>query len=610
MPKFSLFYRIFFYFLIVILISLVATATITYWQSAKEFDKYMYDRMSQTLNNAVHHTNLYLKDYETTLLSLLATEQVHKFVSLSGNDYFGHLNYGSTIKEIYFQNAIIRNPEIASLYLISRNGQYVTIYNNLKGLGLEVYDRSFEGRKVYELLDKASDRGGNIQVFENSIISPENNKLMTLSKKISSQNNVHDYVGVIGIEIHKDNLEWLWEGIDLGEQGYFFVMDDSGQVIYHPNQDKINTHLEVELASKISNRTNEIIYDNSGEIKTVYLSRPSNYADWNLVVSMPLNDLRKPINNIRTNTFIMSGITLIIALFLAIRFGHIIIGPIRTLKRGMIETEKGNWVHLPLTGRQDEMDDLTQRYNMMVSRLSQLVDKVYKAELKEREIQVERNKAELQALQLQVNPHFLYNTLETIACYAVINDSDEITDIVKYLSQMLRYAVRTDLEEVTVADELTHVQSYMNILNHRTGMEFEIDVDIPSEYFSKKMVRLTLQPIVENVFKHAFPDGIEEHHFIRIYTIIENSEYVICVEDNGIGISEEVLQVLKQVLSGNKQGFSTSQDGGGIGLVNVHRRIQMVFGDEYGLSIDSEPNMGTKMYLRMPLNQPNTKKIQ
>lgn len=610
MPKFSLFYRIFFYFLIVILISLVATATITYWQSAKEFDKYMYDRMSQTLNNAVHHTNLYLKDYETTLLSLLATEQVHKFVSLSGNDYFGHLNYGSTIKEIYFQNAVIRNPEIASLYLISRNGQYVTIYNNLKGLGLEVYDRSFEGRKVFELLDKASDRGGNIQVFENSIISPENNKLMTLSKKISSQNNVHDYVGVIGIEIHKDNLEWLWEGIDLGEQGYFFVMDDSGQVIYHPNQDKINTRLEVELASKISNRTNEIIYDNSGEIKTVYLSRPSNYADWNLVVSMPLNDLRKPINNIRTNTFIMSGITLIIALFLAIRFGHIIIGPIRTLKRGMIETEKGNWVHLPLTGRQDEMDDLTQRYNMMVSRLSQLVDKVYKAELKEREIQVERNKAELQALQLQVNPHFLYNTLETIACYAVINDSDEITDIVKYLSQMLRYAVRTDLEEVTVADELTHVQSYMNILNHRTGMEFEIDVDIPSEYLSKNMVRLTLQPIVENVFKHAFPDGIEEHHFIRIYTIIENSEYVICVEDNGIGISEEVLQVLKQVLSGNKQGFSTSQDGGGIGLVNVHRRIQMVFGDEYGLSIDSEPNMGTKMYLRMPLNQPNTKKIQ
>ncbi|WP_453990512.1 sensor histidine kinase [Bacillus nitroreducens] len=605
MLKLSLFHRIFIYFIIVILISLVTTATITYWQSAKEFDEYMYDRMKQTLNNAVHHTNMYFKAYETTL-TLLSSEQVHKFVSLPGNDYFGHYDYGSPIKEIHFQNAILRNPEIASLYLISRNGQYVTIFNNLKGLGLEVYDRSFERKKVYEVLDNATDRRGSIQVFENSVISPENDKLMTLSKRISSPSNVNDFIGVIGIEVHKNELERLWEGIDLGEQGYFFVVSDSGQIIYHPSHEMINTHLDVELASKISERAGEAIYDHSGEEKTVYLSRPSNYADWNLVVSMPLHDLRKPINNIRTNTFIMSVITLIIALILAFRFGQLIIGPIRTLKKGMVETEQGKWVHLPLTGRQDEMDDLTKRYNKMVTRLSQLVDRVYKAELKEREIQVERNKAELQALQLQVNPHFLYNTLETIACYAVINDSEEITDIVKYLSQMLRYAVRTDLEAVTVENEINHVDCYMKILNHRTGMDFEIDIDILPEHMSRNIVRLTLQPIIENIFKHAFPDGIEEHHFIRITSFVKDDEFIICVEDNGIGISEEVLKNLKQVLNGNQTGYSTSQGGGGIGLANVHRRIQMVFGEEYGLTIESESYKGTKMYLRMPINQTKT----
>lgn len=597
----TLFHRIFFYFIIIILISLITTTIIIYWQSSKEFDQQMKNHMSQTINNAVHHTNMYLEEYERTVLSLLATEQIQKFVSLPGEDYYDHYRFGSNIKNFHFKNATIRNPEIASVYLISRNGQYVISYNHMEGLG--EYDYLFEPEKTHAFLDMHNNKRGELEIYDHSVIAPHATQLMTVSRRIPHPYNVNEYIGVIGVEIHKDELESLWEGIDLGERGYFFVANDRGRIIYDPNLVNTGTFIDAGLNEELQQSTGEMLFDTSGEEERVLLSRPSNYGDWNLVTSMPLEDLRKPIKNIQTSTLIMGGITLIIALLLSVRFVQLIIGPIRTLKKGMVETEQGKWTQLPLTGRRDEMDDLTERYNIMVTRLSELVDRVYKAELKEREVQAERNKAELQALQLQVNPHFLYNTLETIACYAVIEDSDEIADIVKYLSKMFRYAVRTDLEEVTVVNELNHVLNYMHIINYRTGWDFEIDVNIPSKYLLHNTVRLTLQPMVENVFQHAFVDGLEEHHFICIDGFVQNEEFVITIEDNGAGMEASELKKLNQRLSEPDIGTISSEKKGGIGLFNVHRRIQMVFGEEYGLHIESVFGKGTKMYLRMPLKQ-------
>jgi two-component system, sensor histidine kinase YesM len=591
--------RVFIHFLVVILISLVATAFVTYWQSSKEFDQYMYEHMSQTINNAVHHTNIYLEDYERAVFSLLANDQIKKFVSLPSDAYYDHHYYGSPIREFTFQPVLLRSPEIASIYLLSKNGQYVYAFGNISNL--QQYRVRFEPMQAYEVLNERTSMNGNFEVLDLSAASPHETGLLTLSRRVSRPDNIYAFNGILAIEVQKMELETLWKGIDLGEHGYFYVVNNEGKMIYHPQQEKIGSRINDDLLSKMQmNNEGALLEDHSNGENRVLLFRPSDYAEWNLVVSMPLEDLKKPINNIRSNTIFMSVITLIIALLLAVHFGRSLLGPIQTLKRGMLQTEQGKWTQLPLSGRNDEMDDLTQRFNMMVTRLSELVDRVYKAELKEREIQVERQKAELQALQLQVNPHFLYNTLETITCYAVIQDSHEITGIVKYLAEMLRYAVKTDLEEVTIANELKHVLNYMRIINYRTGWEFEIDVVIPPKYLLRNMVRLTLQPLVENAFQHAFPDGVEKHHSIKIDAYMTDDEFVVTVEDNGAGMTHARLEELREKLNRNKLPDLEPGHQGGIGLVNVHRRIQMVFGEQYGLSIESKRNEGTQFLLRMP----------
>lgn len=168
---------------------------------------------------------------------------------------------------------------------------------------------------------------------------------------------------------------------------------------------------------------------------------------------------------------------------------------------------------------------------------------------------------------------------------------------------MLRYSIQTNLEEITIANELNHVLSYMTILKHRIGREFEIDVVIPPTLLLAKMVRLTLQPLIENIFQHAFPEGIEDKHYIRIDARKEGDRFLVLVEDNGAGMSRERLDKLREKLNLN-QLADTEGDSlyhrGGIGLMNVHRRIQMVFGEQYGLSVESVENEGTRLILSMP----------
>jgi two-component system sensor histidine kinase YesM len=318
---------------------------------------------------------------------------------------------------------------------------------------------------------------------------------------------------------------------------------------------------------------------------------------------MPVAELRRPADTIRTTTIVVGCFTLLLAMWLAFRFGKTITDPIRLLKKAMRSTEKGNWATIPLPEHRDEIVELMSRYNLMVNRLAELIDKVYQAELRDQESRMERQKAELQSLQLQINPHFLYNTLETIVCYAVIRDSKEISEIVKALSYILRYSVQTNLEEITVANELKHVLYFLVVLQHRIGREFEVDVAVHPDYLLRNMVRLTLQPLVENAFQHAFPDGVEDYHYIRIDAGESEELFWVSVEDNGIGMNGAKLAELREKLGTNRladQGVDSSRASGGIGIVNVHRRIQMVFGEQYGLEIVSEVDKGTKMVMRMP----------
>ncbi|MBA2940299.1 histidine kinase [Paenibacillus sp. CGMCC 1.16610] len=591
--------KIFAYFLIVIVLSLSCVGIFSYIITSGELEEMVENQMDQIAGNAVHHTDLYLKDYERSIVSLLTNRQIMEFIDLPATrEEYDYYLYRKTIREVSVDPLFIRNPKLASVYLISDKRNAVYYYNNVNEQSFNAED--IQKQRDYFLANTTAD--GQLSILNHTIIEGQENQMLTIVRRIRGYTSP-ELSGLLAIEMRSADLSALWKGIDLGKYGYLFIIDDKGRYIYHPDGFKVGTSVPKAFFAKLNQAGSHSFADAYEGDERMYVSRKSEFSDWQLVVSMPIRELRKPLSNIRSTTLVVGLFTLILAILLAYRFGKSIAKPVQTLKSGMRETEKGNWATIPLPPHRDEIVELMVRYNLMVKRLSEAVDRVVQVELSNSEIRMERQKAEFQSLQLQINPHFMYNTLETIVCYATIQDSEEISEIVKALAYMLRYSVQTNLEEITVANELKHVMYYLVVLRHRIGREFEIDVAIKPEYLLHVMVRLTLQPLVENVFQHAFPDGLEDYHVVRIDGGVRDGIFWISVEDNGTGMSEAKLTQLREKLNTNRLADGEVDEAGkkgGIGVLNVHRRIQMVYGEQYGLRIESKLEQGTKMIMAMP----------
>lgn len=598
MMRVSLRLKLLLYFTIVILLSLSAVGIAFYSISAKQLQKSAKSQMVQIVDNAVHHTNLYLSSYQRSMVALLTDLRVKRYIDLPADrEEYENYRYMTDIRDAIVDPVWIRNPEIEALYIIGYSGNALYYYNG----GSEPSFKPEDTAKQIRYFKENTDESGRLTIMNYSILG-EKTPMMTLIRRIRGLRST-DMKGFVGIEVKAEELSTLWKGIDLGKDSYFFIVDGEGRIQYHNDQNKVGSIVPSSLGKQISEAGTEMFRSSAEGMDRVYISRKAEYSGWNLVVSIPYSQLQKPLNTIRSSIIVVAVITFLTALFLASRFGKSITTPIRTLMKGMSQTEKGNWKFIPLPKHRDEITELMIRYNLMVNRLSEMVDTVYRAELRNKEMQAERQKAEFQSLQLQINPHFLYNTLETVVCYAVIQDSDEITEIVGALSYMLHYSVRTNLEEITVANELKHVMYFMVIINHRIGRTFEIDVRVRPELLLRKMVRLTLQPLVENVFQHAFRQGVEDHHTIIIDAGEEGDSFWVSVQDNGCGMAPERLEELRAKLSENRLADEEDRgSAGGIGVPNVHRRIQLVFGEDYGVTVESSPEWGTRMMMRMPIS--------
>lgn len=590
----NLAFKIFMSFVAVILLALTITSFSIYVRSSAELERHNEAMLTQIVNNALHHTDLYLEKYERATLSVLTSSLVKEFLELDDSNVYQYYSKSKEIIERVFRPVTITNPEIVMVYLLGYNGKIITDINNVTSSKEEAILESLEELK------QQSRQDGRMTVMDYSFIDGT----VALTRKIADRQTSRAFKGILGIEMRIEELKTLWQGIHLGDSGYFFIVNDRGRIIYHPNSQKIGKQLDGDLFTLIMDHQNSSVTSELEGVSRVFYNKRSEYSGWTLVASTSLAEMRKPIVNVRQTTIVSAILTCLVALLVAFKFGRSITKPIQLLVAAMRETEKGNWTSVPLLGKKDERDRLILSYNIMVDRLSGLVDQVYKTELESRANLLHRKTAEFQALQLQINPHFMYNTLETIVSYAIIQDSKEIREIVRALAYMLRYSIRTDLEEVTVANELKHLLHYMAIMNHRFEREFPLDVAIPSELLLEKMVTLTLQPVVENAFKHAFPDGIEEHHTIHIDARVENDLFLIVITDNGVGMSAVHLAAIQNRLSNHEPSQTIDgkleTDSGGIGLLNVHSRIRMVFGDDYGLAVQSVPGEGTTVLFRMP----------
>lgn len=325
------------------------------------------------------------------------------------------------------------------------------------------------------------------------------------------------------------------------------------------------------------------------------------YSGFQVRAHVNTQTLIEEVEKVASIRTLIIAIVLVITFFISLLISVSLVRPVKKLLRLMRKVEMGDLdVRFP-TKYTDEIGTLGMGFSKMMSRLSELVQQVYVERMEKMESTLRQKEATILAMQNQINPHFLYNTLETINCHAIVHNVPSITQMSKALADFFRYSIDNDDIEVKLGEEIKHIHTFLKIQQER-HMQTEIDISIPDHLMHYPIIKLSLQPIVENAYNHAFVG--ERDYFLKIYgEDIDESSYAIYVEDNGEGIEDETLQQLNEKIYANS--FELLPEKGnqymrGIGLVNVHSRTRLRYGEAYGLRVDHSVTGGVVVRLLLP----------
>ncbi len=320
------------------------------------------------------------------------------------------------------------------------------------------------------------------------------------------------------------------------------------------------------------------------------------HRNWKVVSVIPVGSLLKDVNDARNFGFLICSLVLFIMIFFVFLFSTRITRPIKRLVEKTHKVSMGNFDEMVEVSGGDEIAELGQSFNKMVVNLNELINEVYESKIKMQSYEIKKREAELNALQNQINPHFLYNSLDAIRMHAVINDNEPLAEMLTSLSSLLRYSISRGREIVTVRDEINHAIHYIDIINMKYERKIQLKISIPEKLMFCKILKLVVQPIVENAFQHGIK-GKKQEGVIEISGEEIENRLWLEISDNGEGIGEEKLADLNRLLGEIEKEEGNS---GSIGLSNVNSRIKLYFGMEYGLEVFSSYGKGSTVRIRLP----------
>lgn len=333
----------------------------------------------------------------------------------------------------------------------------------------------------------------------------------------------------------------------------------------------------------------------NGKLSTVIVYRHLDKTNWNLSIQIPMQSIESQLTSYKVLYFCCTGAVLALSIFLIFSFSRTI-----TQRLSEMTTVIGNIRDGDIDCRypvvyQDEISMIGTEFNRMI-------DQIHKMHFNAVELKLRQREAELHALQSQINPHFLYNSLDCIRSAALVSNNPQVAHQIQILSDMFRYTVGKNSpvnDTVPIEAEVNHVCDYLAILNFRFSDRYTIDMKIDEQILSLYTLRLILQPVVENAFSHGVRSMMENGHItISGFLDNENNCVTLIVEDNGVGISEKELQALTDLLQANPLSV---RDTPFLGLININDRIRIAYGLEYGISLESHPGQGFKAIIRLPV---------
>lgn len=401
-------------------------------------------------------------------------------------------------------------------------------------------------------------------------------------------------LGTILIDLKLDRIQELLADSTLGRDGYLYISDQNGELVYAP----VNPTVYRIAPRQIEEGSGRTLRRYRNEVFQI-LHRRSAYTGWTTAGVFSIRSALREADLIRWYALVVGGVTVAFAMLLSVFFASSIARPVVTLRSLMKQAETGDFdVRFP-EGRHDEIGQLGHSFNAMIEEIRNLIAQVYHEQQRKRE-------AELRVLQEQIKPHFLYNTLDTIQWMAQEHGAVDIVNVVAALTRLFRVGLSRGKEMIPLEEEFKHVESYLYIQKIRYEDKFDYAVSLGAGLENCKVLKVILQPLVENALYHGIKERRGSGH---IGVSAERSEgaLLFTIQDDGTGIRPERLVQLRKELEEDalrhRERDADWGEGGGIGFGarNVHERIRLSFGEGYGITYESEWGRGTTVILRHPL---------
>ncbi|MEK3964148.1 MULTISPECIES: sensor histidine kinase [Paenibacillus] len=536
------------------------------------YDKQIYEKASEVLGMSSISIENALRELDQLSFTVVSDEQIQECLRQLQNDpqpYERQVLHNKIINRLVaFAGA---EKYVYSMMLMDTSGGVMTA-GNREGVSQDLQD---------QLKPLAAEASGSIVWY------PQGNRNSLLAvrqiKSYTGSTFTLDDLGTLVIRIRID----LIIADSTSDTDQLIAVDaTTGQAIYPETPILLPEELKEETERPELYRTAKY------QEGTYFITKTkSSYIDWIYINATPFNEMFKHITFVKKLVVIIFALILLIGLLLGYRLARSIVRPISKLTKKMKQIEKGDLDNLEEQSlgvvsqtAQDEVSQLNRTFKMMIRRIRELIDENYAKQLIIRE-------TELKALQAQINPHFLYNTLESINWLAKMNKQAKISEMVEALGYLFRSSIGLKDPLITLEKEITIVRNYVIIQKTRFDERLDFRMDVPEHLHDALIPKLTLQPLIENAIRYALEPNIEPCT-ISITVSEEEQGLDIRVSDNGPGMSAEFIKDLQM--------GRVKTRGEGIGLANIAERIQIVFGPEWGTVIESEPGQGTTIHVRIP----------
>lgn len=558
--------------LTVVIVPIFVMTVISYASSQRLLEQKYTELLMDISNQTNVSIDAYLKEVEK--ISLVASFGMNSSVKATAEDNYPLQEYlrddneenENTAYGMLMNYIMMKDREI-SFYIYNLNGgQDLFVGTDLP------YDYSYKAKEE-EWFKFFQVSNSKMMTLDTHVDQQTKSKKLAIAhaRKILDMDS-GTLLGIMVVRIDLSVIEVVNSRLQRALRSRFTIVDEADNIIFNANTGLIGKKFSETVRP---DKSDHIIVESRFDRQR-----------WTTYLYMPLSELSAEGDILRQNIYLLAFLMLLFLVIISIYLSSVITRPIKKLMTNILHVEKGQFEQVEDIHSRDEIGLLSTRFNRMSRELKGLVSQIQQEEMK-------KAAAEIRALQSQINPHFLYNTLGSVKWIASMQQADTIVVMTEALIAMLRYAARAEGSMVSVRKELDNLRNYMTIQQVRYYNRIRMDVFADDTLIEQRMPKLILQPIVENAIFHGLAEK-EEDGIVTIRIARGENGFIIDVHDNGEGMDEETLRLVKATLAGEED------NGESIGLHNVQRRIQLHYGNRYGIECNSAQGAGTTFRICLP----------